>query len=210
MLHRNLRILALADHAVERAFEGLIPERGYAYVEYFAYRHYAEQYEQNGMGLIVNEALMMGRSLELEEISYAAALLSFLNKSPVFQGTALRMVRIKRDVLPEFVAKYQVGQVFSWPAFSSAAVDHYWGADVEREPDGRAEVFFRIKSRHGRDVRRIFTTDLLKADELVNQEEIVFVPGSRFKVTATNNINIPISKTGMQKPALEISVEELD
>jgi hypothetical protein len=87
-----------------------------------------------------------------------------LQKLPVHDGIAYRGIRVVD--LPSFLRGYQPGKEVDWPAFSSASIDQSKALI--------GNVLFIIRSNNG----RILGPYAAQQDE----NEVVFLPGSRFRV----------------------------
>lgn len=131
--------------------------RGVPISELVAVRHYTSE------GYHVNEALRARDALGLREYApFIAAAKAGLNKLPEYAGTVYRGTWLKEELL----ATYRVGEVVVEPAFTSASASTY------SSYSGNAQFF--INSRHGRDVSHVAWSQ--------NEREVIFPPGTKFKV----------------------------
>jgi hypothetical protein len=93
-------------------------------------------------------------------------LTSGLNQLPAFQGAVVRTIHVPADELDDVAARYTPGTVVQENAFTSSALD--------AQLHGGENVVFTIHSTTGRDI-----SSLQNPSEVA---EVVFTPGSRFKV----------------------------
>jgi hypothetical protein len=131
--------------------------RGVPTPELVAVRHYTSE------GYHVNEALRARDTAGLRKYApFIVAAKAGLSKLPEYAGTVYRGARIKEELL----ARYRSGEVVVEPAFTSAS------ASPNSSYSGNAQFF--INSRHGRDVSRLAWSP--------NEREVLFPPGTKFKV----------------------------
>ncbi len=88
-----------------------------------------------------------------------------LSRMPVFKGTVIRGTDINPD-------NYKVGQTVTEKGFTSTTKNSNYGGDVK----------FVIQSKTGRDIDRI-------SDYKGSENEVLFKPGTKFKVTKKESIN---------------------
>jgi hypothetical protein len=125
--------------------------------ELVAVRHYTSE------GYHVNEALRAQDALGLHKYApFIAAAKAGLNKLPEYAGTVYRGTWLKEELL----TTYRVGEVVVEPAFTSTS------ASPHSSYSGNAQFF--INSRHGRDVSQVAWSS--------NEREVIFPPGTKFKV----------------------------
>ncbi|MFF0147203.1 hypothetical protein ATK36_2710 [Amycolatopsis sulphurea] len=139
------------------------PDAGLAPEEVRALDHYTGMGHQD-----INAALRHGDTAALRgldpEISEMA---SGLNKLPDFQGQVFRGIDIGPGDMNGFLDRYQLGAEVREPAFTSSdLVEPY-----------RGNVQFTIDSVGGKDISWL-------KDAHVGQREVVFPPGSNFRVTS--------------------------
>ncbi|WP_434581723.1 ADP-ribosyltransferase [Carbonactinospora thermoautotrophica] len=110
----------------------------------------------------INEPLRTGDMDRLAELTPEIRdVVSGLDKLPDYKGTVYRGVQIDPGDLNDFLNRYEPGATIREPAFPSS--------DKERPFPGNVQ--FVIESRHGKDI-----------SFLQQHEEVVFPPGTKFKV----------------------------
>jgi hypothetical protein len=132
----------------------------------------------------INEALRSGNpELLLRHQDVITGLKSFLPKMPKFEGWVSRYIS-KIDAAQ--LERYKPGAIIEEKAFTSAKNGSV--QDLARNFSTMLSdqmAFMRIKSKSGRDIQ------IFSAGEENAEKEIVFPPGSKFKVISTETIENP-------------------
>ena len=200
--------LADAGRAFEKALQDASPKGGYpptTFQQVFGEQRYAEnaaaieQIKKNHPELesIPTELLVAARGYTSKDFRainqalrapdqglarsvYIQAAIKGVSQLPPYTGTVFRGVQLRQALLESRLAKYVVGDVVTEPAFTSmsAAIEGQWSGNTE----------FIIQSNGGgRDISAIAN--------FPKEKEVVFPPGTRFKIVGIQMRNQPYGKT---------------
>jgi hypothetical protein len=159
-LKKLIGLASYTDYAqrIERARAGNDSLRDIPVSQLAAIRGYTEEgYDP------LNKALRSRDAAELREYGpYIRAVTEGLRQLPDYVGTVYRGTHLGAEIL----ARYEPGAVVTELAFTSTS------ASPHSSYSGNAQ--YTIKSRHGKDVTQISGHN--------NEREVIFPPGTRFKV----------------------------